>query len=145
MKPNPIGTSYKYLIRDKIEEVLRSWEQYKPKSTWLSRVKGAWTTAVGYLLTSTDYFIRAIEEMVPNGPDKKATVMDAVEEIYDSIVPGLLPIYLKPFNRHVKYFVVEVIVSMSIDFIVSKYHGGNWDIEDSDSEVPSTDTEVTPS
>lgn len=126
LEANPIGSTFKGVLDTQINEIISNWETNKPKTSWWSRAKGAWVGAVRYLVAATDYFIRNVEGAILTGPDKKATVLDALGKVYDSIVPGFLPIFLSPFNSKIKSFVVGVVCSLMIDFIVSKYREGVW-------------------
>lgn len=130
MKPNPIGEVYQELLKDSIDEIIQSWKETNPQLSWwervVSTVKGVWIDAVAYLMTATDYFIQKIDGLLENGPDKKATVIDAIGKVYDVIVPDLLPIALRPFNKQIKHFILNVVISITIDFIVSKYRNGAW-------------------
>lgn len=116
----PKGITVKEALQNQIDEVMRLWEESKKKS------KATWTTAVAYILEACDYFVRSIEPLVHSGPDKKATVLDGLGKVYDLIVPALLPFFLKPFNSKIRSFVLNVLASLIIDFIVSKYNNGYW-------------------
>lgn len=129
---NPVGVSYLDLIKKEIDEVIAVWNQHNPTSSWWSRAKGAWVSAVKFVMRATDYLIKVVEEKVPGGANKKATVMAAIGLLYDSIVAPLLPAYLKPVNSRIKVFVLNVLVSLTIDFIVEKYRDGSWTLSKKD-------------
>lgn len=129
MEPNPVGQSDKRLLINNIEEVIQLWGENNPEPTWWSNVKGQWVKAIHYIVVVGDYFIRIIDKMMDSGPDKKATVLDALSDVYDAIIPALLPIILKPFNARIKSFVIDVVASIAIDFVVGKYRGSNWSPE----------------
>jgi hypothetical protein len=126
MQPNPIGTPQLHVLDDAIKEVLAVWKESAPESTWWTRAKGAWFTAVGFVIEAVDYLIRRVDDLLEKGADKKATVLKSLETVYDAIVPPLLPIWLKPFNSKIKHFVVYVVASLMIDFIVGKYRTAAW-------------------
>ena len=52
--------------------------------------------------------------------------MKAVDFLYDYIVREALPIWMRPFAGKIKEYVINVLVSASIDWIVSKYREGIW-------------------
>ncbi len=52
--------------------------------------------------------------------------MLAMERLYDYIIAEALPIWLKPFAGAVKNYVLNDLVSPSIDWIVDKYRNGDW-------------------
>ena len=120
MEPAPCGIACKELLDPSIKEVVNSWNEKQEQK------EGTWTQAVAYVTLAVDYFIRQIEGLIPSGQDKKATVLAAISDVYDMIVPGLLPIWLRPFNSRIKAFVIDVVISIAIDFIVSKYRKGSW-------------------
>jgi len=126
MKPNPIGQPHPHMLDGAVKEVIELWEKNGPKPSWWTRIKGAWFTAVSYLIKAVDYLVRSIDDALEAGADKKATVLQALEKIYDIIVPPLLPLWLKPFNGKIKNFVIYVVASLMIDFIVGKYRLGDW-------------------
>lgn len=66
-----------------------------------------------------------IEHDIP-GQDKKATVMNYMSTMYDYVVSASLPLMLRPFAGMIKNFVINVLVSHAIDWVVSKYKDGNW-------------------
>lgn len=138
MDVNPVGVVVdKSILIGTIQEILDSWKLIKPSPSWWGTVKGNWVKAVGYIITSTDYFIRQVDTIIESGPNKKALVIDALTTVYDSIVPELLPIWLKPFGGAIKNFVLNVVVSFLIDFIVDKYRNGSWNQEvKSEVELP---------
>ena len=123
---DPVGEPKTETIKDKIDDLIKLWRDNNPIPGWFGRIKGSWFTAVKFILKATDYLIRLVEEKLIPGPDKKATVLSALSTVYDAIVPVLLPIVLKPFNGKLKTFVIEVVASLLIDFIVSKYNSGTW-------------------
>jgi hypothetical protein len=73
-----------------------------------------------------DEFVQLIDDQLIDSADKKATVMVYVEKLYDEIVTLSLPIFLKPFSMPIKRFVIMVVVSGAIDFVVTKYRDGSW-------------------
>lgn len=125
-EPNPVGEPKVDLIAAEIDQIVGIWQENNPAPGWFTKVKGAWFKAVGFLMNVTDYLILFVDDLIPEGADKKATVMTAVGLIYDKIVPPLLPMFIKPFNSQIKAFVLNVLVSMTIDFIVTKYREGTW-------------------
>lgn len=81
--------------------------------------------AVEFLFTALDELITYVEGQF-DGLDKKALVLQAVGGIYDVVVVGLLPFWLKPFAGLVRSFVVDTVASVAVDFIVRKYNEGGW-------------------
>jgi len=134
---NPIGVAQIDSIKGYIQDVVDQWVANNPDTvSWWKKIleKGVglttkWYEAVKYLIEATDYFINIVEDMVEGGPDKKATVLAAISSVYDSIVPMLLPVWIRPWNFKIKSFLINVVISLSIDFFVTKYREGNWTME----------------
>lgn len=95
------------------------WFQFWKKGTNLHK-------AVKFLLNSLDGLIDFVEGLIINGADKKATVLAAVDMLYDVVVKNALPLWLKPFASGIKRLIVYVIISAAIDFFVQKYREGAW-------------------
>ena len=129
MQPNPVGIPVTHVLSDSINEVVKTWTTNNPSPTWWKKVRGHWIKAISFLVAAGDFFIRRIDDLVEAGPDKKATVLAALGEVYDKIVAPYLPFWLKPFNTKIKKFVIEVVASIMIDFFVGKYRVGNWVVE----------------
>ena len=60
------------------------------------------------------------------GADKKATVLVAVEKLYDYVIREAMPIWLKPFSGLIKKHIIFGLLSPAIDWIVQKYREGDW-------------------
>ena len=129
MQTNPVGIPESYVLKNSIDEVIETWKRNNPSPSWWRKIKGHWIKAISFLVAAGDYFIRHIDNLLENGPDKKATVLEALGKVYDAIVPPYLPFFLRPFNNKIKKFALEVIASIMIDFFVGKYRAGNWEVE----------------
>ena len=130
MKPNPIGKVRAGILDEQVNEIVGLWQEDNPEPPkwweFWKRLTGQWYAAVRYIIASVDYFVRVIDDLLESGADKKASVLESLGQVYDSIVPFLLPIFLRPFNTQIKSFVINVIASLMIDFIVGKYREGIW-------------------
>jgi len=125
---NPIGENKTdEAINDYIEVLAAEWNEVKEKSPWwkfwqrLSMVR-----VTDFLLNSLDELITYADQVIEIGPDKKATVMDAINRLYDLIVKEALPIWLSPFASKTKELILQEVISPAIDWIVAKYRSGNW-------------------
>lgn len=84
------------------------------------------TSVVSFLIQCLDELVNYfIEHNIP-GADKKATVLSTLSIIYDHIITGTLPIWLKPTAPLIKKFIFNVVLSASIDWVVNKYKNGSW-------------------
>lgn len=79
-----------------------------------------------FLLFSLDMLVKVADEVILTGPDKKATVLDAVERLYDFTIREALPIWLIPVAGPIKAYIIRVLVSNAIDWVVAKYRDGSW-------------------
>jgi len=83
--------------------------------------------AVEFLTNTVDELIRWVEQTFQlDGEKKKELVLSAVDKIYDTVIVGMLPFWARPFSGLIKRFVVDTVVNVLIDFIVSKYNASEW-------------------
>jgi len=96
------------------------WNWFRTRSNTLMKV-------VSFLINCMDEFILAIDSFIDlEGKDKKATVLFALEQLYDHIIKEAMPIWLKPFAGKIKHLIIYVMISYMIDFMVEKYRNGLW-------------------
>jgi len=100
------------------EVALRWWQIWSKQANFKKSTK--------FLIDCVDDLINLVEEYIPKGADKKATVLAALSILYDFIVANALPIYLKPFANKIKQAVIFIMISELINFMVGKYREGNW-------------------
>lgn len=129
------------LTTDEIQEVITKLDQYLSdlKTRWDQENPGNnswWKITKTYLVTSTMFIINIldelivfVEEIIPNGDDKKQAVIAVVDKLFNYIVVQAFPIWLKPFVPIIKDIVVNIIVGKLIDYIVGKYNSGFWNME----------------
>jgi hypothetical protein len=119
---NPVGTVANVPgFNDLVEKMKAKWLELKKQI-------GDTNAAIVIQFLSKcldDLIVYLVEHQIP-GQDKKATVINAFSKIYDVVVVGSLPIFLRPFNSTIKNFVINVLLSHFIDFIVEKYNSGSW-------------------
>lgn len=122
---NPVGEAKMDSVMGYVKNLLAEWnKQVGNKVNWFSGV--SLTYVVKYLLICLDGLILFVDNLIDNGPDKKATVLKGVEALYDHMVAGKLPIWLKPWAGGIRVFIIYTIISIAIDFIVAKYKAGAW-------------------
>ncbi len=129
MKPNPIGEPVANILDDQIQEVIDLWNESHIVPKWWqlwAKMKDGWFSAVRYIVAAGDYFVKTVDDLVSGGPAKKATVLASLAEVYDAIVPMLLPLFAKPFSGKIKNFAINIVASLLIDFIVGKYRQSEW-------------------
>lgn len=117
---NPIGTPQKI---DSVEMILESymkmWDETKDRKSFWAKFNSSKIT--NFLMKALDDLIIAVNESNILGEDKKATVIDATDRLYDYIVKEAIPLWLVPFAGVIKQYIITVLVSNAIDWIVSKY------------------------
>lgn len=90
--------------------------------------KVEWHVAVNYITQCLDdLIIYMVQHDIP-GQDKKATVLNAIGQVYDYVIAPMIPIWVRPFSSIIKNYVVNIVFSSAIDWIVSKYQNGSWKI-----------------
>jgi len=133
---DPVGNTVTLSAMDaKVDELMTKWTEQNPAPEgWFGKIKNAvkasYSKITRFLIDSVDELVLIVEGLVDLGPDKKATVLAAVEKLYDAIVAKSLPTWAKPFSPIIRKFVINVLVSSTIDFIVGKYKEGAWKPKD---------------
>lgn len=120
---NPIGSpQFVESIETILDTYRRLWDETKSrKSAW---AKFNASKVTNFLMKALDDFIVAVDASSILGEDKKATVLYAIDRLYDYITREAMPIWLVPFAGVVKQYIIYVLVSNAIDWIVSKYREG---------------------
>ena len=117
---------------DKIESavaILKAvWESHSQRKSIRISTSGL-SKVTNFLLLSLDMLVEVADEAVLTGPDKKATVLDAVERLYDFAMREALPIWLIPVAGPIKAYIIRVLISNAIDWVVTKYREGSWRVK----------------
>jgi len=79
-----------------------------------------------FMLQSLDILVLELDQMVMAGKDKKATVLEILSGLFDTVVAPALPSWAKPFVSAIKNYAINVLLSNMIDAIVEKYHNAVW-------------------
>lgn len=124
-KANPVGVIHSVAeIEEKLVRYARMWDEQRATSFWGSKSDRSKLTH--FMLVALDDFMMSVAILSIPGPDKKATVLDAMDRLYEYTVREALPIWIKPFAEPVKQYVIYVLVSYAIDWAVEKYSTGVW-------------------
>jgi hypothetical protein len=128
VEANPIG---EVKLDENIELYIQSlnaeWDEQREAIPWYKFWKRiTFTPVVDFLLKTLDDLIAYVDDVLENGADKKATVLRAVEMVYEYIVKEAMPIWLRPFAGKVKEIVILQVISPAIDWMVDKYRNGDW-------------------
>lgn len=117
-------------IDEYIKKLVEKWDEETAElktsfwKFWETRVNLKKVT--NFLLLSLDGLINLVDDLIESGPDKKATVLNAVDMLYEYVAREAIPIWLRPFAGRVKHYIIHTLVSESIDWIVEKYREGSW-------------------
>lgn len=114
-------------ISDFIDAMKKVWDASNTKIPWYKPWKKInFVPVTNFLINCLDELVSYVENIAIPGPDKKATVLAALEKIYDYIIAEGLPIWLKPFAGKIKSFIFGIVLSSSIDWIIGKFKRGTW-------------------
>jgi hypothetical protein len=128
---NPVGEVHWIdNIEAKVMELHDKWLLEHPDMPWYKRVltwsKPSLYQVTLFLMESLDELIQEVDDCIENGPDKKATVLAAIDKLYDHVGREAIPVLLRPFATKIKDYIVYTLVAASIDWIVNKYRHGEW-------------------
>jgi len=129
--PNPIGQVQPVsIIQELIIRLRNQWDvEVPPVNTpwwkfWAQRCSIHLATL--FLLNCLDDLIIGIDKELIIGADKKATVLDAINNLYDYTIKEILPIWARPIAGPIKTYIIYTLMSNTIDFMVAKYHSAVW-------------------
>jgi hypothetical protein len=110
-----------------LEQTKKIWDEENPVSkSWFRMSKTYLVKSTIFLIGITDSLIHYVEEIIPQGPDKKAAVLMVIAKVFDHISTAAFPIWLKPFAPMIREVVISIIITNLVDFIVAKYRKGLW-------------------
>jgi hypothetical protein len=113
-----------------LEETKQKWDVENPQpKSWFDRNKVYLVKTTTFLISCTDKLINLAQTFAAAGPNKKIAVLAITAQIFDYIVAKAFPIWISPFVPMIKQIVITIIISNLIEFIVSKYKDGSWNME----------------
>ncbi len=129
---SPIGKSTEVPgLSDLISKMKQTWTDFVKKvSGKISRHQ-----IVQFMTHALDDLIVYLVEHEIAGADKKATVLNSMSILYDWVVVQAMPMWIRPFSGIIKSFVINIVISNAIDWIVSKYQAGTWSTQVSSAQV----------
>lgn len=117
---NPIGKIQSVPeFENKILELSNKWDEKRKNPISLSTISL-------FLLGALDELVLTINDFLDSGPDKKATVLNGLDRLYEYILKEGIPIWLRPFAAIIKNYVIYSLASSAIDYFVAKYKEGVW-------------------
>jgi hypothetical protein len=126
---NPVGEPHRIEeVEKRLQFYKDLWDSQKSRSFWRPRVSLSGLT--NFLMAALDDMVIAVGAYILSGPDKKATVLDAIDRLYDYTVREALPFWVRPFAAPVKNYIVYVLASNAIDWMVAKYQSGSWGVKE---------------
>lgn len=119
------------LIQGYLTEMKSKWDAEAPdKKGWLGISKDYLLRGTIFILLSVDEMIQFVEGIIPLGKDKKETVLLVSDKLFEYIILGHLPMWLKPVSATIRKVVINIVISELIDFMVEKYRNGIWKMEE---------------
>jgi hypothetical protein len=100
-----------------LDDLSNKWHKEDPDSLAKSSV---------FVLDSLDESINLAEEFSVSGKDKKEVVLFIMSTFFENVLSKSMPAYLYPFEKIIRVFLIKVVLSASIDFMVKKYNEGSW-------------------
>lgn len=131
VEANPVGQVHELdEVTQYVQALAAEWDGIRGESKWWKfwqRSTAHVYKATKFLLQSIDGLVMLVDEVVDlAGPDKKATVLNAVDVLYDYVVREAIPIWMRPVSGKVKDYIIHTLVSTAIDWMVQKYREGSW-------------------
>ena len=128
--PDLIGSAHDLPeITEYIHTLTLEWDKIRgPISSWKfwQKTKNGTYKAAKFLIQSIDGLVLLVDDLIDFGPDKKATVLDALNKLYEYVVSEAIPFWMRPFAGKIKNYVIYTVASSTIDWIVTKYKDGSW-------------------
>lgn len=120
---NPVGTIKNNIpgFNELVDKMKLTWTELKKQIGSVNLKMG-----VQFLTKCVDSLVVYVAQHNIAGSDKKATVLDAISSIYDNVIVGIMPIWLRPFSGPIKTLIINVLISHLIDVFVEKYNNGSW-------------------
>lgn len=114
-------------INNFIEAMKALWDSTKTNVPWWKFWKKVnFNGVINFLIGTVDQLVSFVAQLSIPGPDKKATVLSAVGKIYDYIIKEIMPFWLKPFSGRIRAFIIDVVLSNAIDWIVAKHNAAEF-------------------
>ena len=134
---NPVGEVMQIEAIDLyIQELIKEWDSSKETIPWY---KVWYNISMGrvtnFLMNAIDDLICYVDDVVDNNADKKATVLDAIEKLYDYVIKEAMPIWMRPFAGGIKSYVIHALISNAIDWMVDKYRNGAWRMKNEENKI----------
>jgi hypothetical protein len=106
-------------INDFISKIENKWKKIKTKDSSIKKV-------IFFILGALDESINFVESYLENGEEKKEVVLYVMATLFDNIILKSFPFYILPFTNLIRVFLIKIVFSVVIDFIVEKYNQNIW-------------------
>lgn len=125
---NPVGEAkIDSAVNNYVAIMSAAWDKDGDKIPWWKFWKRKSLVRITqFLLAALDDLVAYVDQLDLSGMDKKATVLVAISFLYDYVVKEALPIWAKPFAGRIKTYIINTMISATIDWIVEKYRNGIW-------------------
>lgn len=110
-----------------LSNLLATWDaQNVTGAAWWVIHRQRLVQSVLFIIDSLDVSIQFVEDLVPNGTDKKILVLMIVSKIFDYTALQAFPFWLKPFISTIKSIFIDILLANLVDFFVQKYNDNLW-------------------
>lgn len=110
------------------QDLQQRWTLTNPiKKSWFKLPHDVLIRTTRFMIDITDELVLFVENLIPEGTDKKAAVLYVASKLFDYIVSSTFPVWLLPIASTMKTIVVTIILSQMIDYMVNKYNAGYWE------------------
>lgn len=111
------------------QEMKNEWDKNKDNVPWWKIWKKVNLNKIAkFILHCLDYLIVCLFDYDAPGENKKNTAIFIIDKVLSHILESILPFWLQPFTKPIKYFILNIIIGSLIDFLVSRYKN-SWKIE----------------
>jgi hypothetical protein len=109
-----------------LETEIQRWHAEYPQDGGLAILTGKvpLRDVIKFLIESADEFVVMVGGMVGTTSDVQNIVLNLLNKLYDTIIIGILPIWIKPFSSLIKYVIVDILLSNLIDYLINQYATG---------------------
>lgn len=103
-----------------VEELKLKWKLQQNAKSGFIFSGSKFAEIIPFFYFAIDSLMELANEFDIPGLMKKTAVMEAINELYNTWINPLLPLYLKPFSSKIQTLVVDTMISSLIDFLVNK-------------------------
>lgn len=110
-------------IDDYVKKMADLWQSAKKVQThsaFWSTNKVSFVAVTNFLLIAIKDIVNYVESLPASGADKKATVVNSIAKLYDTVIVDVMPIWLKPFSGMIRSIIVGEVAPAVVDFVADE-------------------------